>query len=379
MIKRSRKRRTRDAPEGSARAKGDIVEQIVAAMHKTSDVQVETNVFLCSKDDDEHPREIDVLLTSRITGYPVHMAIECKNQQEAVGVAEIDKFIGQLRDVGIPTQLGIFVSASRYTEGAVRRAEKAGIRTLLLEEVTDKLSQSVREAVQSIVYLLLTITRIEIRNDISEAPPTGEMLFFHDQRGSVCGSVPDLVWLKWRSGEIPAELGQHQVDVDVPEGWLQIVGGQVAQVSGILVGIQITGHMVTFPGSVSQHQLVQASDGEVDRWQVKAEFETPSGRYPVSTYLTEESLHEAMTRCRGFRLTIGRFRLPRIRWMAMYWPPSESTIQRLLELMRKQLEEGKQPDLASLDLVEIEGTDMRKVWEPIAEDHPLIQMFATGE
>lgn len=65
--------------------------------------------------------------------------------------------------------------------------------------------------------------------------------------------------------------------------------------------------------------------------------------------------------------------------MAMYWPPSEATMQRLLELMRKQLVEGKQPDLASLDLAEIEGTDMRKVWEPIARDHPLIQRFATGE
>lgn len=379
MIKRSHKRRKRNPPEGSTRAKGDVVEQIVATMHQAPGVRVEKNVFLCSQDDDEEPREIDVLLSSQVGGYPVHVAIECKNEEKPTGVGQIDEFIGKLKDVGIPTQLGIFVSASRYTGGAVRRARKAGIRTLLLKDITEELSQSVMEAYQSLVYLLLTITNIQVENNVGGSASAGEILFFRDQDGLVCGSVADLVWLKWRSGEIPAQLGRHHIDVKLPEGWLQIVNGQVAQVSRICVEVQITGHVVTFPGSVIQHQLIRASDMQVDKWQVTAEFSVPSGKYPVSTFLTEEDLQKAISNYRGIRLTIGRLPLPRIRWMAMYWPPSESTMQKLVGLIRKSLEQGEVLDLASLDLAEIEGTDMQKLWEPMAESHPLAKMLKRRE
>ena len=155
--------------------------------------------------------------------------------------------------------------------------------------------------------------------------------------------------------------------------------GQVAQVSRIRVDVQITGHMVTFPGLVSQHRLVRASDMEVDKWQVTAEFDTPSGTYPVSTFLTEEDLQKAISTSSGIRLATGRFPLPKIRWMAMYWPPSDSAMQKLVEHIQRSLEQGKVLDLASLDLAEIEGTDMQKVWEPIAQDHPLVGMLKSRE
>ncbi len=202
MVKRSSKRRRKHSPpEGSSRAKGDIVEKIVAAMHESPGVKVETNVFLCSQDEDEGDREIDVLLSSKVDIYPIHMAIECKNENKRIGVGYIDAFIGKLEDVGIPANLGIFVSVSDFTKGAIRRAQKAGIKLMLLEDVSQELLASVGEALQSLVYILLTITNIEVNNNIGSGS-TDEILFFRDKNGKVCGSVADLVWLKWKSGEI---------------------------------------------------------------------------------------------------------------------------------------------------------------------------------
>ena len=77
--KRRRKRKKKAAPAGSTRAKGDILEQIVAEMHKTPGVTVERNVFLPVQDESDRTREIDVLLTSKVAGYPICVAIECKN------------------------------------------------------------------------------------------------------------------------------------------------------------------------------------------------------------------------------------------------------------------------------------------------------------
>lgn len=373
MIKRCRKRKKRDPSGDSTRAKGDIVEQIVAAMHKTPGVTVETNVFLCSQDDDEDAREIDVLLSSEVAGYPVHVAIECKNEEKPTGVGEIDKFIGELKDVGIPTKLGIFVSASHYTKGAIRRAKKAGIRTLLLRDVTQELPNSAQEAFQSFLYLLLTITKIQVRNNIGGQASSGEILFFRDKDGKVCGSVPDLVWLKWKEDKVPQELGHHELNIELPDDWIQVVSGQVAVVQQIIVDVQITGHMITFPGLITKHSLINVSNEEIEKWRVEASFGRPSGTYPITTFLTEKDLENALRKPSALRLTLGRFPLPRIRWMAMYWPPSESAMKKLIGLIKESLENGKMLNIASLELTDIEGTDMTKLWEPIIEDHPLIK------
>lgn len=347
-------------------------------MHKTPGVIVETNVYLCSQDDDEDAREIDVLLSSKVAGYPVHVAIECKNEEKPTGVGEIDKFIGELNDVGIPTQLGIYVSASRYTKGAIRRAKKVGMKTLLLRNVTQDLPHSAQKAFQSLLYLLLTITKIQVRNNIGGQASSGEILFFRDKSGKVCGSVPDLVWVEWIEGKVPQELGHHQLDIELPEDWIQMVNGQVAVVQQIIVDVQVTGHMITFPGTITKRTLINASNEDIEKWQVDANFGRPSGTYPVKTFLTERDFENASRQPSALKLTLGRFPLPRIRWMVMYWPPSEAAMKKLIELIKESLEQGKELDFASLELADIEGTDMANLWEPIIKDHPLIKGYGNG-
>ncbi len=370
MPNRIRKRKKLIAPKGSSREKGDIVERIVADMHEEYGVKVEQNVFLAAQDGGGRTREIDVLLSSEVAGYPIRVAIECKNEKGRVGIDEMDEYIGKLGDVGIPTQNSVFVSASGYTSDAILRAQKVGIKTAVLRDATDSLPQQIRKAFQSIIYLLLTITNIQVQSDAEGPVLAGEMLFFRNQDGRVCGAIPDLVWHEWRSGNISDQLGNQQIEVTIPSEWLHIVNGQVLRLPKVKVDVQITGHMVSFPGSVSRHLLVNASDQKVAKWQIQAKFERPQGTYSVQSFLTEEEFQKIPKQESGIEVIVTRMRLPRIRWGPLYWPPSGGAVDRLVALTRQALAEGRTLDLSSMDLAALEGTDLRKVWEPIWKEHP---------
>src|SRR3712207_2531643 len=125
MSKRSaRKKRPGKNTLPPSAAKGRLVEEIVEKMHGSPNVSVQRRVFLEPVGGGGRKREIDVLLTSSVAGYPVRVAIECKNEAKKIGSPEIDAFVGKLQHVGIPPQLGIYVSTSGYTGGAIERARK---------------------------------------------------------------------------------------------------------------------------------------------------------------------------------------------------------------------------------------------------------------
>ncbi len=88
-------------------------------MHDHPGVTVERNRRLPPASGLGGKREIDVLITAIVAGYPVQMAVECKNEAEAIGSPKIDAFIGKLQHVGIPPQQGIYISANGYTTGAI--------------------------------------------------------------------------------------------------------------------------------------------------------------------------------------------------------------------------------------------------------------------
>ncbi len=182
--------------------KGNLVEEIAAMMHDCVGVKVERNVFLTPVNGDpRRKREIDVLLTSYVAGYPVRLAIECKNEAEVTGVEHIGAFIDKLDDVGIPHQQGVFISATGYTSGAIDRAKAKGIRTLALTGLTeDRLSAAVSDAWQYLVYLLPVIKQVSVTNHVAEAPP--EIFDFQNEQGELCGFLPDLIWFQWQNREI---------------------------------------------------------------------------------------------------------------------------------------------------------------------------------
>ena len=375
----ARTRRKHNAPKGSTREKGDVLEKIIADMHDMPGLEIERNVFLPTIDKNGRTREIDVLITSQVAGFPVRIAIECKNEKESTGIAKIGEFVDKLNDVGLPVQLGIFVSTSRYESGAIERAKSVGIRTLLLKDTSKELPEAVKTAYQSKVYLQLTITNIQISNDIPDPAGAGEMLFFRDASGKVSGSVADLVWKEWISGKLSTQIGNHETSLSLPSDWRQIINGKVAKVSGIKVSYQVAGYAISFQGTVSQYNLVNAADSNIEKSQAVARFAPPSGKYPTVHFTSEEELVSFKKETKGIGIIIGRFRLPRIIWYATYWPPSKKAIQKLNEKLFDSLRKGEEFDLNKISLIEIEGDDLSAIWEPIIEDHPMLTKKSTQE
>jgi len=170
--------------------KGKLVEQVVALLHEEPGIKIETNVKLPPSD-----REIDVLITGHVAGYPVRIAISCKNERLPIKPNLINEFIGTLDEVGIPTEYGIFVCVNGYSSGALTRAQKAGIKTLVLRGLTkSRLTSEISKALQFNIYLLLIITNITGSDNggIASYPGyEGQFLVFGNAKQEPYGTVLD--------------------------------------------------------------------------------------------------------------------------------------------------------------------------------------------
>ncbi len=215
-----------------SRNKGKFLEEIIYKIYRKDGVIVKKNALLTpvfTRIKSRKKREIDILLINKIADIEVKIAIECKNEKKLIGTPQIDAFIGKLYDVGIPAQLGIYISTSGYTKGAIDRAGVAGIRTLIFKEITgESLNKTLNEAIQSLIYLLLDVKSISIINNVQD--PSNDIYFFYDDNGKICGTTTDLVWVNWRNGNIPEKIGHHQIELKIPEKWNQILKGEIEPV-----------------------------------------------------------------------------------------------------------------------------------------------------
>jgi hypothetical protein len=253
--KRSKRRQQRS----EAKRKGRLAEQIAAWLHEEPGVLVETNVRLPSLRQNRK-REIDVLLTVTAAGYPIRMAIECKNRGR-VGSPEIDAYVGKLQDIGIPPQLGIFVSAGGYTSGAVDRARDAHLRTLLLEGLTpDGLGAQLLAAIESTVYIVAEMGMLTIENDLPVATKPWHMGVFWNEYGNICGNIPLLLWMAWISNETPDSIGRHEVELQVPTGWLRVIDGRRVTTKRIKAEIVVRGLVMSLRGRASRFMLRPPTD-----------------------------------------------------------------------------------------------------------------------
>jgi tetratricopeptide (TPR) repeat protein len=366
--KSSPPKRKRSSSKSAANArKGKIVEAVVALMHDYSGVKVERNVRLPPVHGDQsRRREIDVLLTGYVAGYPVRIAFQCKNERKPIEPELIDAFIGELDDVGIPPQHGIFVCVNGYTRGALDRAKSKGIRTLVLKGLTkDRLASEVAEAFQFNVYLLAEVTGITIRNEVSKQEYEGQFLLFFDDKKRICGLLPDLIVSRWQYGDPPSTLGEYTLNLDVPQGWNQIVADKIEPVLAISARVRVRGMVITLSGKTESHALVDPVTEGIAREHVNVQFDLPpKGKkvvYPVTSIDTEEELKK-FTEKRGSVRVVMRIRLPRIRCGNVYHPLSERVARLLFEEMKK-FEEGETPDPRSISFADLEGTDLSAAWE----------------
>jgi tetratricopeptide (TPR) repeat protein len=377
----SKKKRKKQTQRKSKRArkgkestqKGGLLEQIAARMYGSPFHKVTPNAKLPPINrNPKRKREIDVLLEGKVVTRPPQRAIECKNLGKKVGVGKIDEFIGKLADVGIPHEHGIYISPTGYTAGAIDRARPVNIQLLTVTGLTeDGLASIVAEASQLKVFYLAQVQGITVTNNLERIENGGELLIFFDANGDFCGTVADLIWNQWQAGMIPAEAGWHDINLIVPEGWRQIVNGKEEPILGIQAVVQVTAFVLKIPGESTYHTLIRASDGKIEKRQLNTTFNVSVDQTTVHTleaFDSEAELFNAIHALTGVRLTI-RTRLPRVQYMNRFYYPMSA---RVVELLRKRWEDPSEPEQSADDLqiTEIEGTDLRAVFEPLSDAYP---------
>jgi len=357
-----RDRKNRDQVADSDR-KREIVEKLTTWLYDVPSRGALHDQGLPSRDG-LRERQIDVLLTVKWSPDTVERwVIECKNYGRKIEVGDVDAFVGKLDDIGVPQDHGIFVAVEGhgYTRDAKQRAAQNGIELQTLSGLDkDRLRAEVLKALQSNIYLLADIVSISLVG--GPATTAVDLGTFYDGEGQYRGTVADLIWWDWQAGRLEPKLGQTSWVLDVPADWYVVAEGQRQPVGLIGAVINVVGYALTVEGTANLHTLFDEQRGLVERFGARAWFEMPAGTYVLAPIFDEESLDDFITRAGHIHIS-QQVRLPRIRFSNFaYWPLSE----RVAEIVKSRMDAynaGLIPDPRPFSFLELEGTDLSRVWE----------------
>ena len=301
------------------------------------------------------------------------LAVEAKNHKRPKDVGVVGRFRDHLDDVGLAPQQGILVSASGFTSGALARAEELGMRTYELSGLAaDKLSEAIREAFQLVVCVVPFMSRLSVVSEVPGEASTAEVMALYDAEGRHVGSIPDLLWMRWLEGEPGSTLGEHELEIAVPEGWHARAGGEPARVLSVSAKVGVRAAVIEMPGTATGVALVDPQRRGVRKARATARFENGPGEYPVRNFREEGELSAYLEgQDAAFRVTVGRIRAPRVRLEHIYWPPSERVARRIKQLER--FHRAGRIAMSPKNLRGVEGTDLRAVWDPIVRGHPALE------
>jgi len=106
-------------------------ENLVAEIQRelTPDAKIQTNIKRQGRRS-ETWRQIDILIEFPVGQFDVSIAVDCKDYKIPVDTKDVEAFIAMIDDLGVTK--GAIVSASGFSEPAIRRAKDAGIDTFEL-------------------------------------------------------------------------------------------------------------------------------------------------------------------------------------------------------------------------------------------------------
>jgi Restriction endonuclease len=341
------------AKRRSEKTKGDFLEDLVALLHELPACKVERRVRVPVPTDPSESREIDVLLTGTGLGYPLRRAIECKNWSTKVNVETIEAFLSKLGDIEIPVPLSIFVSASGYTRGAIRRGVKAGLRLLEVTGLSeDRLSSAAEKAFQYPVYLVPIVELVQQFGDRSGSTLVIKCLRYQDPKTGRTHYALDNLWKKWLQEEGLRALGLHHIRFDIPQDSSLFGEGEAVEPRTIFFGLRVVAAVVELKGAAVSHALVNAKTREVEKHRLRFDFRSPSSR--VKVLKTEAEVQNFLTASGATpKLVISGIPLPRLIYMHLYWPPTAASLRRT-EVIQSR---GESPTLEN-----VESGDLSQAW-----------------
>src|SRR5215210_1240839 len=248
-------------------------------MHEAPCIEVRRDVLLPAKNDSSRRRQFDVLLVGNVAGYQTVLAVECKNHKRRKDVGDVgSRFRDHLEDVGLAPQQGILVSASGFTSGALGRAEELGMRAYELSGLSpDHLSEAVHEASQLVVTVVPFMSRHSVVSEVPGGTSTAEILALYDAQGQLFGSIPDLLWTRWLEGEPESILGEHELEIAIPEGWHARANGERARVFSVSAKVEVGAAVVELAGTVTSVALIDPKGRGVQKARAAARFENTPG------------------------------------------------------------------------------------------------------
>lgn len=322
---------------------GDALEDLVALLHQVPTASVQTRVqvpALRRGSDGTETREIDVLISQDVAGYPVRIAFECKNYKEPIGVERIDAFLGKLQDIGIHPSQGIFVSPAGYTSGARGRAESVGLRLLVMEGLdAERLAAAVNDALLAIVLYVLFVDSF---SEFAFLPPGDEGEPWPDGVEINRSTVHDEVWRRWVRGVFPATLGEHTVFLrDRTES------------RGVVVDCRIAAYVGSVTGTARQLALRNAASSTVERVRLETDFQVPN-TVDLRMFVSGDELTTFQDAARRqAQLVVHRIRVPRIIAGVVFWPPSQEAVRKVIDLRNAGIE---------VTFANVEGRDLSAAW-----------------
>jgi len=288
-----------------------LVENVVAAAFDEPNVTVQKNVRLRSlrrKGGVGGLREIDVLITGALIGQKVHFAVECKDYKRKINSHHIDAFIGKLQDVGLPTQTSLFVTTRGYTSQAIERAHEVGMKTLVLkhgEEINDK--QKILHAIQSHLFLLCSVTEIELNSNKPIDISTFDQFKFFDKNGVFVGLLPDFMWESWIRGYPPPRLGKYSYKFTINDEFKYLENGEFNGINYVRVNYEVEALVFQFKGEASQLHFLNVQEDKTERYKLTADFSSSTQEYFV--FEDEDSLQKFLDEEKA----IAKIQFPRIK------------------------------------------------------------------
>jgi len=316
--------------------KGKLLERIIAALYESRGITIEKNVHYPTTDG-ERTREIDIVLRANIEGLPVEYVFQCKNEASPLDVNKIGEFVGVLKDIGVPTKYGIFVSVNGFTEGAIAYARKIGIRTLTLKGLSkDRLRSEIKAAIQHTIFLIPRVEELSVINGASEAEYDWQFFVFTDEEKNIVGTVTDLVFNKWRNGEIPETIGEHPFEMEVPKGWFQFYKGEKMHPQKITARMTVLAVVITIDGNAENFLLLNADTEAMEKMNTQLTFrQFEEGEVvPLTIFSDAQELDNFIEKSGDIRLTV-KTNLPRIIIRNMYYPLSKHVAQVVFGQMQK--------------------------------------------
>lgn len=291
---------------------------------------------------------------------------ECKNEADKADTEHIDAVVGKAKDVGFPSQDVIYVTTNGYTEDALKRANAEGIKTLVLRGLSkDRLAPALIPARQILVYVQLSIIEVNLTSFLADPLQAMGMSPLGVSRSSPFVTILNGVYQRWTDGTIPDTLGVSELAIPLRGRLLYVSETKETEIPAAKVKFQVFAHVVSVPGDAVKLELVEASEGRLEKVTVKSRFAHDETKVVASSVETEEHLATIVKPDVPVQLVLGRQRLPRINCLnRFYWPVSAQSQQRLRQL--QQL--GVDPTTINVQMTE--GLTIQAFFEAPPADLP---------